>query len=162
MTSAAAGPMRCRHLPNGGIQWLLVKPGMCSIRQCILHHTTASAWPSKLPAICLIVFDFIVGHNRSSRLVIPVFRNLFFGPKKPFLPGFLRISCFSCVFWRNFSQERGFGGGCRNSCFWPRSQEFFAGIPAGQEFLYLLRIPPDSAGFCRIPVPAKRCLAQAS
>jgi hypothetical protein len=50
-----------------------------------------------------------------TRLHIPVFRNLFFGPKKPFLPGFLRISFFSCVFRRNVSQERGFGGGCRNS-----------------------------------------------
>jgi hypothetical protein len=81
------------------------------------------------------------------RLHIPVFRNLFFGPKKPFLPGFLRISLFSCVFRRNFSQERGFGGGLRNSCFLPLSLEFFAGIPTGQEFLHLQRIPPDSSGF---------------
>jgi hypothetical protein len=44
--------------------------------------------------------------------------------------------------------------------FWRRSQEFlffaaftefFAGIPAGQEFLRLQRIPPDSSGFLRIP-----------
>jgi hypothetical protein len=42
-------------------------------------------------------------------LPIPVFRNLFFGPKKLFLPGFLRISFFSSFFQRNFSQERGFG-----------------------------------------------------
>jgi hypothetical protein len=46
----------------------------------------------------------------SSRLIIPVFRNLFFGLKKAFLTEFLRIF-FSCVFLRNFSQERGFGGG---------------------------------------------------
>jgi hypothetical protein len=59
----------------------------------------------------------------------------------------LRISFFSCVFQRNFSQECGFGGGRRNSCFLPLSPDFFAGIPVGQEFLYLLRIPPDSAGF---------------
>ena len=52
-----------------------------------------------------------------ARLVIPVFRNLVYGPKKPFLTGFLRISLFSCVFRRNFSQERGFGGGRRNSFF---------------------------------------------
>jgi len=44
------------------------------------------------------------------RLHIPVFRNLFFGSKKPFLTGFLRISFFSCVFRRNFSQECVFGG----------------------------------------------------
>ncbi len=93
----------------------------------------------------------------TTRLVIPVFRNLFFGPKKPFLTGFLRISFFSCVFWRNFSQERGFGGGRRNSCFFSFLQVFFAGIPVGQEFLYLPRNPPYSGGFRRIPVPAKSC-----
>jgi hypothetical protein len=82
-----------------------------------------------------------------TRLHIPVFRNLFFGPKKTFLPGFLRISFFSCVFRRNFSQERGFGGGLRNSCFLPLSQEFFAGIPTGQEFLRFQLIPSDSSGF---------------
>jgi hypothetical protein len=42
------------------------------------------------------------------RLPIPVFRNLFFGSKKPFLTEFLRISFFLCLFRRNFSQERGF------------------------------------------------------
>jgi hypothetical protein len=89
------------------------------------------------------------------RLHIPVFRNLFFGQKK-FLPGFLRISFFSYVFQKIFSQERGFGGGRRNSCFLPLSQDFFAGIPLGQEFLYLLRIPSDSSGFLRIPVLAKK------
>jgi hypothetical protein len=77
-------------------------------------------------------------------LVIPVLRNLFFGPKKAFLTGFLRIFCFSCVFLRNYSQERGFGGGRSNSCFFPILQEFFAGIPGGQEFLYLPQIPEDS------------------
>jgi hypothetical protein len=77
-------------------------------------------------------------------LHIPVFKNLFFGPKKPFLPGFPRISFFLCVFRRNFSQERGYGGGLRNSCFSPLSQDFFAGIPAGQEFLCLQWIPTDS------------------
>jgi len=39
----------------------------------------------------------------------------FFGPKKPFLPGFLRISFFSCVFQRNFS--------LRNSCFFSFLQD---------------------------------------
>jgi hypothetical protein len=98
---------------------------------------------------------FRINTIRLPRLHIPVFRNLFFGPKNPFLPGFLRISFFSFVFRRNFSQERGFGGGRRNSCFLPLSRDFFAGIPLGQELLYLLRIPPDSSGFLRIPVPAK-------
>jgi hypothetical protein len=36
-------------------------------------------------------------------------------------------------------------------------QEFFAGIPGGQEFLHLLRIPQESGGFRRIPVPANSC-----
>jgi hypothetical protein len=44
-----------------------------------------------------------------SRLVIPVFRNLFFGPKKPFLTGFLRISFFPVfsggIFHRNVVLE---------------------------------------------------------
>jgi hypothetical protein len=39
--------------------------------------------------------------------------------------------------------------------FFPLSQEFFAGIPVGQELLYLPRNPPDSGGFRRIPVPTK-------
>jgi hypothetical protein len=69
---------------------------------------------------------------------------------------------FSCVYRRNFSQERGFGGGLRNSCFLLLSQDFFAGIPVGQEFLHLQWIPPDSSGFLGIPVPAKCCLALAS
>ncbi len=39
--------------------------------------------------------------------------------------------------------------------FLPLSQEFFAGITVGQEFLYLLRFSSDSSGFLQIPVPAK-------
>jgi hypothetical protein len=91
-------------------------------------------------------------------LHIPVFRNLCVGSKKPFLTGFLRISFFPAfsggIFHRNVVLER--------------SQEFrfffdFTGIfrrnSCGQEFLYLLRIPP---AFRRIPVPAESCLAQAS
>jgi hypothetical protein len=73
------------------------------------------------------------------------------------MPGFLRIPEDFFYFRRNFSQEPPFGGGRRNSCFLPISQEFFAGIPAGQEFLYLLRIPQESGGFWRISVHAKSC-----
>jgi hypothetical protein len=76
---------------------------------------------------------------------------IYFGGSKTVKKGFLRISLFSCVFRRNFSQERGFGGGLRNSCFSLLSQDFFAGIPAGQEFLRLQRIPPDSSGFLFLP-----------
>jgi hypothetical protein len=60
-----------------------------------------------------------------------------------FLPGFLRIP-FCLCFRRNFSQERGFGVVAGIP---------FAGIPVGQEFLYL----PRSGGFRRIPVRAKSC-----
>jgi hypothetical protein len=93
-------------------------------------------------------------------LPIPVFCYLICGPKKPFLTGFLRISFFSCVFWRNFSQEHGFGGVAGIPIFFLLLQDFFAGIPAGQEFLNLLQIPPESEGFLQIPVPANCCLAR--
>ena len=53
-------------------------------------------------------------------------------------------SFFSCVFQRIFSQERGFGEVAGIPVFFSLSQDFFAGIPVGQEFLYLPRIPPDS------------------
>ncbi len=80
------------------------------------------------------------------RLHIPVFRNLFFGSKKPFLTGFLRISFFTCVFQRNFSQERGFGEVAGIPVFFRFyrnfSQEFlWAGIPVFTQ---------DSGGFRRI------------
>jgi len=71
----------------------------------------------------------------------------YFGGSKPEKKGFLRISFFPVFFQSNFSQERGFGGGCRNFCFWTPSQDFFAGIPVGQEFLFLVGIPSDSSGF---------------
>jgi len=91
-------------------------------------------------------------------LHIPVFRNLFFGSKKPFLTGFLRISFFSCVFQRIFSQECVFGGVTGILVYFRFymnfSQEFlWAGIPVFTQ---------DSGGFQRIPVPAESCLAQAS
>jgi hypothetical protein len=76
---------------------------------------------------------------------------IYFWGSKTVKKGFLRISFFSCVFQRNFSQEPSFGGGLRNSCFSLLSQEFFAGIPGGQEFLHLQQIPLDSSGFLWIP-----------
>jgi hypothetical protein len=33
----------------------------------------------------------------------------------------------------------------------PLSQDFFAGISAGQDFLRLQQIPPDSSGFLFLP-----------
>jgi hypothetical protein len=44
--------------PNGGIQWLLVKPWTSSIGQCARYCTAALQWPSKQPA--LLVFLLIV------------------------------------------------------------------------------------------------------
>jgi hypothetical protein len=79
-----------------------------------------------------------------SRLVIPVWQESNLGGSKTEKNRIPEDFFFSCVFRRNFSQERGFGRGRRNSCFWPLTQEFFAGIPVGQEFMYLHRIPPDS------------------
>jgi hypothetical protein len=69
---------------------------------------------------------------------------------------FLQDYFFPYVFRSNFSQERGFGEVA--GFYFLLSQEFFAGIPVGQEFLYLPRNPPgDSGRFRRIPVPAKSC-----
>jgi hypothetical protein len=50
---AAAGAIRRRHSPDGGIQWLRMKPWMCSIGRCASRRTAASAWQSKSPAIRL-------------------------------------------------------------------------------------------------------------
>jgi hypothetical protein len=69
-------------------------------------------------------------------------------------PGFLRISFLSCVFQRNFSQERGFGGGLRNFYFLQLFHGNFCrnscgtGIPAfTMDSSGFLRIPPDSSRF---------------
>jgi hypothetical protein len=90
-------------------------------------------------------------------LHIPVFRNIFFGPKKPFLPGFLRIffPVFSGgIFYRNVVLEVVAGIPVffatftgifhRNSCG--------TGIPVfTQDSSGFLRIPPDSSGFLFSP-----------
>jgi hypothetical protein len=98
-------------------------------------------------------------------LHIPVFRNLFVGPKKPFLPGFLRISFFLVfsggIFYRNVVLEvvAGIPVFCRchriflQEFLWDRNSCIYSGF---------LRIPLDSSGFRQIPVPAKCCLALAS
>jgi hypothetical protein len=90
---------------------------------------------------------------RQPRLHIPDFRNLFLGPKKTFLPGFLRIFFFLCFpeefftgtwFWRWLQEFLFFaavtGIFCRNSCG--------TGIPVFTlDSSGFLRIPPDSSGF---------------
>ena len=125
-------------------------------RDVAAADNTSSLASSSSNAITVLI-KVIMTYCSFARLVIPVFRIFFFGPKKPFLTGFLRILFFlrfpeefftGTWFWRG-SQEFLF--------FFSLLQEFFAGIPAGQEFLYLLRIPQESGGFRRIPVPAKSC-----
>jgi len=53
LTMAAAGAIQRRHLLDGGIQWLPVKPWTCSIGRYAPRHTAASPWQSKSPAIRL-------------------------------------------------------------------------------------------------------------
>jgi hypothetical protein len=75
---------------------------------------------------------------------------IYFGGSKTVKKRFPEDFFFSYVFRGNFSQERGFGGGLRNSCFLLLSQEFFAGIPADRNsciYNGFLWIPPDSSGF---------------
>ena len=54
---------------------------------------------------------------------------------------------FPLCFQEEFFNGTWFWRGRRNSCFWMLSKDFFARILAGEEFLYLLRIPMDSSGF---------------
>jgi hypothetical protein len=38
-----------RVVPDGGVQWLLVKPWSCCTGQCTPYRTGALPWPLKLP-----------------------------------------------------------------------------------------------------------------
>jgi hypothetical protein len=91
-------------------------------------------------------------------LHIPVFRNLIFGPKIPFLTGFLRISFFP-VFSREIFHRNAVLEGVAGISFFCFYRTLFAGISVRQEFLYLFWTPPESGGFLRIPVPPNSCLA---
>jgi hypothetical protein len=93
--------------------------------------------------------------RHAARLHIPVFGNLFFGPKKTFLPGFLSIFSFPVfsggIFHRNVVLEvvAGIPVFCRShrnflqEFLWDRNSCVYYGF---------LRIPPDSSGFLRIPL----------
>ncbi len=74
-------------------------------------------------------------------------RNLFFGLKNKKTQD---SWVFSVFFPEDFFTGTWFWRGLRNSCFQPFLQDFFAGILAGQEFLYFHQITPDSFGFLRI------------
>jgi hypothetical protein len=47
---AANGAIRSELLPDGGVQWLPVKPWSCCIGRCASYCTGAPKWPSKWPA----------------------------------------------------------------------------------------------------------------
>jgi len=87
-------------------------------------------------------------------LVIPVFRNLLFGPKKPFLTGFLRISFFPAfsggIFHRNVVLE----GVRRNSCFFCFYRNFRRNSCETRIPVFNLQIPEDSGGFLFPPKAA--------
>ena len=108
-------------------------------------HVTAPPILQSMVGCCVVYRP--LPDASSSILVIPVFRNLFFGRKKTFLPGFLRIPFFPLfsggIFHRNLvlerSQEFQFffavtGIFRRNSCG--------TGIPV---------FTPESSRFRRIP-----------
>jgi hypothetical protein len=65
-TKAAAAAMHCEHSPNGGIQWLLEKPWMCSIGNVprIVHRIRMVIEITiNLPSFFIVV-DFLFAHNR--------------------------------------------------------------------------------------------------
>ena len=94
------------------------------------------------------------GFAQSGRRIIfiRVYSRQLRGPKKLFLTGFQRISYFSCVLRRNFSQERGFGQEFlrdRNSCIYSEFQlterQYFVIYREGVEINYFLPYFIDSA-----------------
>jgi hypothetical protein len=115
-------------------------------------HVTA---PPSLQSMvgCCVVYRPLPDAS-SSILVIPVFRNYFFGRKKTFLPGFLRIPFFPVfsggIFHRNLvlerSQEFLFFFRCHRNIsqefLWDRNSCIYPGI---------IQITEDSGGFRRIP-----------
>ncbi len=112
-------------------------------------HWKASLYTNTGIGMLVFIVNKLSSISWVARLHIPVFRNIFLDQKNR--------SCqdswgyfFPCVFRRNFSQERGFGGGRRNSRFCRFHRNF------SQEFLWdrnsciysgFLRISPDSSGF---------------
>jgi hypothetical protein len=45
----AAGATRREYLPDGGVQWLLLKPWTCCIKRCAPYRIGAPPWQSKWP-----------------------------------------------------------------------------------------------------------------
>ncbi len=70
------GCYRSKCSPDGGIQWLLVKPWSSSIRRCARYRTAALGWPSNhqlcwcicwLLFICLLPWWMLGRYGASSR-----------------------------------------------------------------------------------------------
>ncbi len=59
-TPLSAGMIQSKYLPNGGVQWLLVKPWTPSIGRCMQHCTGASSWPSKWVAMVVYCFALLI------------------------------------------------------------------------------------------------------
>ena len=125
-------------------------------RDVAAADNTSSLASSSSNAITVLI-KVIMTYCSFARLVIPVFRIFFFGPKKPFLTGFLRI-----LFFLRFPEEFFTG-----TWFWRGSQEFLFFFHFyrnfSQEFLWdrnfciypgILHIPEDSGGFLFPPKAA--------
>jgi hypothetical protein len=76
---------------------------------------------------------------------------IYFGGSKSVKKRIPEDSFLSLCFPEELFTGMWFWRGLRNSCFLLLSQEFFAGIPAGQELT-------DSSGFFRIPLDSSRFL----
>ena len=83
--------MRCEHSPDGGIQWLQVKPWMCFMGKCAPHHTAATAWSSKSSSFACNIWgaNFVVGHNHKLKTMLWLLLLLFVWP--PVGGGFLLL-----------------------------------------------------------------------
>ncbi len=56
VTLAAAGAIRSEQSPDGGVQWLLLKPWNSSTGRCVQYCTIAPPWLSKQPAMEVHLF----------------------------------------------------------------------------------------------------------
>ena len=119
------------------------------------HVVKLASLPSSLLSSTSVAIVVAVVARRAVTIAVNVvilvgnscFQEFIFWTKKTFLPGFLRIPFFPCVFQRNFSQERGFGEVAGIPVFYRCHRKFL------QEFLWdrnsciypgILRILEDS------------------
>ena len=62
--------MRCKHSPDGAIQWLLLKPRMCSIRWCTLHLMGIVLLPLISLSPITIAKDHVMVHIIWNRVIL--------------------------------------------------------------------------------------------